>query len=90
MANESVVQDVMKAALRSDRITQPDYIYSEKDPLERIATRLEGLKGLSDLAYFMEESDGTNANAQRLWYFVGLVTEDAKRDLYQLRQDHVA
>lgn len=80
MASESVaVKDTASAP-------PPDDMYTEQSPYERVYSRLNGLNALSVVAQCALDSRAgapTQQVWEPLWYFVGLVCEDMKRDMQQ-------
>lgn len=68
-------------------VSQPSYIYSETDPFERAWARLSGIRAIHTLAECSLDSDsGPTAKVwSELWFFVATVTEDVKRDMYEMR-----
>lgn len=71
-----------------DRISHPDFIYSESDRFERAWARLNGIGALEVITTCAMESDSapTSRVWADLWYFIGVATEDIKRDIYEARQ----
>ena len=77
------------AVAKPPQVTQPDYVYSESDPFERITARLNGLSALAVVAQCaMEAEHGppTKGVWYPLWYFVDLASQDMKRDLIEMRE----
>ena len=81
MATKSV------ATKQSEIVTQPSWIYLESDPYERATARLNGIRALQPVVDCVMESDSIPAAPvwSDLWFFIATVTEDIKRDMYEMR-----
>lgn len=82
MATKSV------ATKRSEIVSQPSWIYTESDPYERATARLNGIRALQPVVDCAMESNSvpTARVWSDLWFFIATVTEDVKRDMYELSQ----
>jgi len=84
MATKSV------ATKQSEIVSQPDWIYTESDPYERANARLNGIRALQPVVDCAMESDSALNDCvwSDLWFFIATVTEDIKRDMYEMHQSY--
>jgi len=71
-------------------VSHPGFIYSDS-PFERASARLNGIAALEVLADIAMESEEAPLPEvwNDLWYFIRIVTQDTKRDMYELLQSPV-
>lgn len=73
------------------QVTQPDGIFAERYPGDRISLRIEGVKALAVVAQCALDDPPHGGPTEKvwesLWYFVGMNMQDMERDLIELQQD---